>query len=373
VIVVSYGPYIDMSSPATEVYSTPLRLGGMRILSMKDTQFNLTPYDPWDIQTPVGSPTPPIAFVFDLATRQWVNPAPNPTEHGKIYDQSLEDDPIGKMLYCVNYWRGSLDQRLGVYAGHINSDPAQGLILVRESIVENEEPKYRFTDYQTPTQIGALRIISEVGGYLTLRAADGSLLYFDLATRQWVSSTSVATSTPYLTPTPEAPLPSDEVYKRENSYAGTATRIAQLTHVPTWPPGHPRIYPTILPKTPFSPIATRVAGVGKIVESGHVGDLSTVHGVFANQWRAEVAEQNIHAYAGIKSLTDGLDRGVVVIRVFDRNRIVIEIASYETPQRRGVVKVVDAVDQRLTLRAEDGTLFYFDIPTRQWVSPPSLP
>src|SRR5687768_477374 len=111
-----------------------------------------------------------------------------------------------------------------------------------------------------------------------------------------------ATSEPYLTPTPEVPLLPDEVYRRRNKAAGTATRIAQLTHVPTWPPGRPRIYPTIPPKTPFSPIERRVAGVGKIVESGHVGDLSTVHGVFVNQWHAEVGGLRIHAYAGIKSL-----------------------------------------------------------------------
>ena len=183
------------------------------------------------------------------------------------------------------------------------------------------------------------------------------------------SQLSTATSEPYLTPTPAVPLLPDEVYRRRNKAAGTATRIAQLTHVPTWPPGRPRIYPTMPPETPSYPIPTRAAGVGRIVESGHVGDLPVFYGVFANQWHAEVGGLRIRAYAGIKSPTDGLDRGVVVIRIFDSNRIVTEIESYETPQRRGVVEVIDAVGQRLTLRAEDGTLFYFDIPTRQWVNP----
>ncbi len=176
----TYGP--------DELYSTPIR-GGV-----------VTPeHVSWPLLTLVAEDN--SRSVFNLSTRQWVSPASSlgpyptempwpshPTEHGKIYDKSLEDNPIGKMLYSVNYWIGSLDdQRLGVYAGHISTNPVQGLILVRESIVENGEPKYKFTEYLTLSQVGALRIISEIGGQLTLKAADGSLLYFDLTTRQWVN------------------------------------------------------------------------------------------------------------------------------------------------------------------------------------------
>ena len=52
--------------------------------------------------------------------------------------------------------------------------------------------------------------------------------------------------------------------------------------------------------------------------------------------------------------------------------------SYRTPRRVGPIRVTDAVGERLTLHADEGTLFYFDVPTRQWVTPgpspvPSLP
>jgi hypothetical protein len=43
--------------------------------------------------------------------------------------------------------------------------------------------------------------------------------------------------------------------------------------------------------------------------------------------------------------------------------------SYPTPSKAGVVHVTDAVGERLTLEAADGTRFYFDVATRQWVNP----
>jgi hypothetical protein len=51
---------------------------------------------------------------------------------------------------------------------------------------------------------------------------------------------------------------------------------------------------------------------------------------------------------------------------------------YDAPGQAESVEIIDAVGERLTLQADDGTLFYFDVPTRQWVTPapspvPSLP
>jgi hypothetical protein len=43
--------------------------------------------------------------------------------------------------------------------------------------------------------------------------------------------------------------------------------------------------------------------------------------------------------------------------------------TYNTPTQAGAVQVIDAVGERLTLKAKDGTLFYFDVPSRQWLNP----
>ncbi len=48
----------------------------------------------------------------------------------------------------------------------------------------------------------------------------------------------------------------------------------------------------------------------------------------------------------------------------------IEVGVYLTPVRAGPVRIVDAVGERLVLKATEGGVFYFDVPARQFV--PSL-
>lgn len=70
------GPGIDVTNPATEFYSTPLQLGGMRIVSVNGTRFTLAqnPYEP-----PWITPAADVRLVFDVATRQWLSPSPGPS------------------------------------------------------------------------------------------------------------------------------------------------------------------------------------------------------------------------------------------------------------------------------------------------------
>lgn len=77
--IVFHRGVFDSSASSTEVYSTPLKLGGVQILEIDGTRFTLAPYDPMAtyIPEPQRSPTPGIVFVFDLATRQWVSPPPS--------------------------------------------------------------------------------------------------------------------------------------------------------------------------------------------------------------------------------------------------------------------------------------------------------
>jgi hypothetical protein len=174
----------------------------------------------------------------------------------------------------------------------------------------------------------------------------------------------------YVTPTPDVPLLPPGTYEAQNNAAGTATRVARLTQVPTWPPGQPRSYPSADLSTPFSPIATRVAGVGIIAESGMVGDLSVVYGVYINQWREEADGQRIDVYAGAKSESNQSNQGVVVVRVIASNNMDLSVESYESPSRAGALEIIDAIGSTLLLRSENGSLFGFDVSSRQWVTPP---
>lgn len=139
-------------------------------------------YDPWSEKTPLPrlSPFPTEA------------PYPSiPTANGKIYNRSLEDNPEGKMLGTVNYWVGKIGgSRTLVFAGHATGTPSQGIIIVETPLTGTltpDGPTRQINGYQTPTQVGAVRIIHEAGGRFTLQAADSSLLYFDISSRQWVS------------------------------------------------------------------------------------------------------------------------------------------------------------------------------------------
>src|SRR5438045_5363456 len=92
-------------------------------------------------------------------------------------------------------------------------------------------------------------------------------------------------------------------------------------------------------------------------------------GLFENQWIAHIGDQVVTVLAGSKSDLRYSDQGIVVVLVEDTNHHTLSGPdTYETPLRAGLVKVVDGVGQVLTLQAEDGTLFYFDVPSRQWVS-----
>lgn len=70
-LMVFPGPVFNATASSTEFYSTPLRLGNMRILSVDGGRVTITPRD---YRTPGPTATPGITFIFDLATRQWVNP-----------------------------------------------------------------------------------------------------------------------------------------------------------------------------------------------------------------------------------------------------------------------------------------------------------
>jgi hypothetical protein len=80
-IMINHGSDFDPMSPNTEIYSTPLKLGTMRIVKVEGTLFTLIPIDmrtPGVLLTPRSLPTAGPILVFDLATRQWLTQTQTP-------------------------------------------------------------------------------------------------------------------------------------------------------------------------------------------------------------------------------------------------------------------------------------------------------
>lgn len=98
-----------------------------------------------------------------------------------------------------NAWGGFIDgNRFTLYAGSLQSDPDQGVVGLVTSLPGGK----RIEKFVTPSKHGALRVVTEQNNRITLIAADGTIFYFDLPTRQFVASlTEVA---PSVTPSPLA-------------------------------------------------------------------------------------------------------------------------------------------------------------------------
>jgi hypothetical protein len=112
----------------------------------------------------------------------------------------------------------------------------------------------------------------------------------------------------------------------------------------------------------------RPVGTGTIHESGQ-SDLPPGAGLFENQWSKQVGQQEIRVYAGAEVADNTQGLVVVTVSAPGQPRTV---QSYQTPIRKGPVRIVDASGDRLILTSEK-QLFIFDITSRQWVSPLSGP
>ena len=74
------------------------------------------------------------------------------------------------------------------------------------------------------------------------------------------------------------------------------------------------------------------------------------------------------AYAGVTG-SDPSQGAVMVTPVAAGQRG----GRYLTPTKHGAVRVVDAVGEVLELEAEDGTTFYFDVPSRKFLDAGGTP
>ena len=100
-------------------------------------------------------------------------------------------------------WRGQEQgQWVTIYAGAESSEPLEVVANVYDAngnaskwsqdiwqgiIVIYHEAGDKPTEiYQTPQRLGNVEIVSEANGLLTIKAADGSMVTFDIAKRAWV-------------------------------------------------------------------------------------------------------------------------------------------------------------------------------------------
>lgn len=136
-----------------------------------------------------------------------------------------------------------------------------------------------------------------------------------------VPTIQTASVTPglYITPTPDFGLPGEEIILEQAVVAGTATRAAQLTSIPTWPPDVPRPHPSQSPSTPVViAVPSQVAGNGIIYNTDVVGvgaglDIPSQLGLFLNEWDTQINEHYIEVLAGTKSAPSPSERAKGIV------------------------------------------------------------
>jgi hypothetical protein len=87
-----------------------------------------------------------------------------------------------------------------VAAGWSREDETQGLLAIRERNTQTGEGQ-GLEIFLSPTNSGALEVVDAAGQVLTLAAEDGTIFYFDVQSRQWVSAPTASPS-PAISPLP---------------------------------------------------------------------------------------------------------------------------------------------------------------------------
>ncbi len=193
----------DQREDGNDIYFTPQHVGPVKIVAVDGLLFTLVPAEP---------NSPPVTFVFDFATRQWVTPGPSPvpsllptppaptTLEGETPHQIAgagiiwqETSPhFTKLMHTRNQWVERENQQgnsvlVCAESKFPREDPQQGII----GVLYLEHDSGTFISgpdlYLTPLRAGAVQVIDAVGERLTLRAEDGTLFTFDIPTRQWVT------------------------------------------------------------------------------------------------------------------------------------------------------------------------------------------
>ena len=155
----------------------------------------------------------PAALLRPIGTPYVCNPQAyrhgRPLGGGELTDEGSTGFGMGYKL--LNSWlRIDQGNAVIVYAGTRRAGPAaqdysQGVVIVQEYRDFPCRDNHGWTtgsptDYLTPGRNGEVRIIDAVGETLKLQAEDGTLFYFDVATRQYVANFPATGGTPAATP-----------------------------------------------------------------------------------------------------------------------------------------------------------------------------
>ncbi len=161
----------------------------------------------------------------------------------------------------------------------------------------------------------------------------------------------------------------------DETQAAKATAFSLLPPIDTYitsPPGPTHYYPLTLLQRP--------AGAGRIIEGMSGQDLQMTF-ISTNAWIERTADKYILVWAGFRRYpeVEGLKQGAVIVEWLSLS----SLSTYQrlpgggmfvTPTQAGAVVIVDAVGEELTLRAIDGTTFYFNVASQEYVShKPTLP
>jgi hypothetical protein len=182
------------------------------------------------------------------------------------------------------------------------------------------------------------------------------------------TAVAIAGTLPTASPYPDWPQEKAVGFQMED-----LMRRAYGTAVALYP--RPPGYQPPLPETPATspiPIPTepiRPAGAGTLYDDGFDAVYSKQMRI-ASKWWETIGGQTLIVLAGRGFGNRDAQQGLLVIIVEDATHSVIAGPDvYLTPTRHGYAQVIDAEGERLTIRTEDGTLFYFEVPSRRWVNP----
>jgi hypothetical protein len=151
------------------------------------------------------------------------------------------------------------------------------------------------------------------------------------------------------------------------------TRVAQhMADIATEAALSPR--PTV-PEGPVyieSPIPTPTWATGYFY--GQIPE-NTFNPAYANCWAGYLNNNLLELCAGHEQLGGDPRQGVLLVRVWEQDQVTrVSEDVYQTPEKVGVVHIVVADSNSVTVTSEDGqSVFTFDIATRQWVPNPPLP
>jgi hypothetical protein len=161
---------------------------------------------------------------------------------------------------------------------------------------------------------------------------------------------------------PIIPSPAPVLTKRDMSATKEARDQAERSAVATLIASGTPIVITPLPIPTQGPVLTPVLGItGDCAQGDNVFD-------YGGCWVGRTDTE--YTFVSTGAFWDDLPQGI--IRVYTSTLDLQDYGpqhSYQAPSRSGLLHVAAAEGFRLTLQADDGTTFYFDVATRQWVNP----